>query len=89
LNTLWFEYIKTVTNSHLYNPHSSVFQRLLNNLQNGQISEASMIRRFIYCFLFLFDEIFFCVGEMPQGTQIKIILDLSNGIQGLLKPYRF
>jgi hypothetical protein len=26
---------------------------------------------------------------MPQGTQIKIILDLSNGIQGLLKPYRF
>ncbi len=42
LNTLWFEYIKTVTNSHVYNPHSLIFKKLLNNLQNGAVFEASM-----------------------------------------------
>ena len=25
---------------------------------------------------------------MPQGTQIKLILDLADGFQALLKPYR-
>lgn len=48
LNTTWFEYIKTVTNSHVYDPHSSEFKDLLNNLQNGQIFEASMKIKFVY-----------------------------------------
>jgi len=52
LNTTWFEYIKTVTNSHVYDPHSSEFKDLLNNLQNGQIFEASMKIKFIYWFFF-------------------------------------
>ena len=26
---------------------------------------------------------------MSQGTQIKIVLDLPDGFQGLVKPYRF
>jgi hypothetical protein len=53
LNTLWFEYIKTVTNSHVYNPHSLVFKKLLNNLQNGAVFEASMgkIRFIIFRFM--------------------------------------
>ncbi|CAF0980116.1 unnamed protein product [Adineta steineri] len=67
LNTTWFKYIKTVTNSHVYNPNTPEFKHLLNHLQNGKISEAS---------------------EMSQGTQIKVILNLPNGFQGLLKPYR-
>jgi hypothetical protein len=32
---------------------------------------------------------YFFAGEMAQGTQIKVILNLPNGFQGLLKPYRF
>ena len=27
-------------------------------------------------------------SEMSQGTQIKVVLDLSDGFQGLMKPYR-
>ncbi|CAF1335796.1 unnamed protein product [Rotaria sordida] len=30
----------------------------------------------------------FFQDEMSHGTQIKILLDLPNGFQGLLKPYR-
>lgn len=84
MNTTWYEYIKTVTNSHVYNPHSPAFKNLLNNLQNGQISEASMKIKFVYWFVFIFS----LIGEMSQGTQIKLILNLPNGLQGLLKPYR-
>jgi hypothetical protein len=55
LNTTWFEYTKTVTNSHVYDAHSKEFRHLLDNLQNGPISEASMTIKFILLYL-----IFFC-----------------------------
>ncbi len=86
LNTSWYEYIKTVTNFHVYNPHNPAFKRLLNDLQNGRISEASMELTLINWLGFY---ILFFIGEMSQGTQIKVLLDLPNGFQGLLKPYRF
>lgn len=28
------------------------------------------------------------LGEMSQGTQIKVVLDLTDGFQALMKPYR-
>ncbi|CAF0803825.1 unnamed protein product [Adineta ricciae] len=67
LNTAWYQQMKTVTNSRVYNPNSVEFRSLLNHLQNGSISEAS---------------------ELSQGTQIKLILQLPDGLQALLKPYR-
>jgi hypothetical protein len=27
-------------------------------------------------------------GELSQGTQIKVVLNLPDGFEGLLKPYR-
>ncbi|CAF3573225.1 unnamed protein product [Rotaria sp. Silwood1] len=41
LNTTWFQYIKTVTNFHIYNPHSPEFKNLLKILRYGQIFEAN------------------------------------------------
>ncbi|CAF2043121.1 unnamed protein product [Rotaria magnacalcarata] len=67
LNTTWFQYIKTITNFHVYDPNSSELKNVLKHLQHGTISEAN---------------------EMSQGTQIKLLLELPNGFQGLLKPYR-
>jgi len=75
-----------VTNSHVYNPHSPQFKHVLNHLQNGKISEACMKLKFVYSFFYF---MYFFAGEMAQGTQIKVILNLPNGFQGLLKPYRF
>jgi hypothetical protein len=43
LNTTWYEYMKTVNNLRVYDPHNPEFQRLLNHLQNGEVIEASMI----------------------------------------------
>ena len=34
------------------------------------------------------DEICSLLGEMSQGTQIKIVFDLPGGFEGLFKPYR-
>ncbi|CAF0758817.1 unnamed protein product [Didymodactylos carnosus] len=67
LNTTWFEYLKTVTNLHLYNTDSQVLKHLLDQLLNNDVIQAN---------------------ELAQGTQIKLVLQLSDGIEGLLKPYR-
>ncbi len=43
LNTTWYEYMKTVNNLRVYDPHNSEFKRLLNHLQNGEVIEASKL----------------------------------------------
>ena len=78
--------MRTVTNSQVYNPKHSIYEKLLNNLQKGKILSASENRRNSSDLWFLIVLLF--IGEMSQGTQIKIIIDLANGMQGLLKPYR-
>jgi hypothetical protein len=58
LNTTWYEYMKTVNNLRVYDPRSLELKRLLNNLQNGEIIEASKkinqisFSRLIYSCLF-------------------------------------
>ena len=41
MNTSWYEYMKTVNNLRVYDPHSPIFKQLLNHLQNGEVIEAS------------------------------------------------
>jgi len=41
LNTSWYQYMKTVTNLRVYDPHSSELKRVFNYLQNGEVIEAS------------------------------------------------
>ena len=76
--------MKTVTNLRVYDPRSAEFKRLLNHLQNGEVIEASKINKSF----FLFFNSLFRSGEMSQGTQIKVILDLPDGFEALFKPYR-
>lgn len=41
MNTSWYEYMKTVNNLRVYDPHSPIFKQLLKHLQNGEVIEAS------------------------------------------------
>jgi hypothetical protein len=79
--------MKTVKNLHVYDPRSPEFKHLLNHLQNGEVIEASKINWIVYsCVLiYFFSSI---LGEMSQGTQIKVIMDLPDGFEALFKPYR-
>ncbi len=43
LNTSWYEYVKTVNNLRVYDPHTPIFKHLLNHLQKSEILEASKI----------------------------------------------
>ena len=47
------------------------------------LKQVRTIEAFIRAFAY-----FFLQGEMTQGTQIKVILDLPDGFEALFKPYR-
>ncbi len=85
LNTTWYEFMKTVNNLRVYDPRSPEFNRLLSHLQNSEVIEASKKDEISSSYLF---PSCFLLGEMSQGTQIKVIFDLPDSFEALFKPYR-
>lgn len=78
--------MKMISSQRVYISQSPRLKQLFNHLQSSRITHSgkSIMMKVKN------DELMtFLQGEMSQGTQIKVVLDLTDGFQALMKPYRF